>query len=589
MVWFRMSYLCTPTMADIFISYSRQDSQHALSLVEQLRSNGLSVWIDQHGIEAATSWSKEIAEALEACHTVLLLLSGTAIASKNVAKELSVATQLNKRIVPVQIERVELRGEFLYHLASLQRVKITDLDGIVRAIGKTESAALNTSATPVRPVDDRKSLMILPFEDLSPTADNEWFTNGIVSELIQSLSYVKALKVMDAQTTKEFKKYNGHLTIYAKEMGVRYFVQGDVRKFGDNIKINSRLLDIETGDHLWQDSLKGTMEDIFDIQETVAKRVLEGLQVLLASEEKSKLEERGTNNAEAYEFYIRSGEVIDLNTLEGFRQVCTLSDRAIELDPNYIAPYRQKAQALVTIFEHYERNVHLLDEAQDLLEKADKLSVHPQLTSTKAKILYLRGDVEGAERTFKEMIQTDPNNYLLYNGLGYFYYTQQRHNEAFEAFVNSIKCGADSRIELWNTSINAFMAGKHEDFFYWSEKAIPEYRRYVRLYPDDLQSRRVLASLLFFRGQNDESLRELEIIESKPNLDAVVLYSIAQLRAARGEYSLAIERLREAVSAGFVNKGSIQSNKYFKPLLTMPEFTTLMDEMDKRIAATGNG
>jgi len=90
--------------------------------------------------------------------------------------------------------------------------------------------------------------------------------------MISSLSNVKALRLIDAQTSKEFKNYKGQLTLYAKEMGIRYFVQGDVRKFGGQIKISSRLLDIETGDHLCKDSLKGTMEDIFDIQETVCKK-----------------------------------------------------------------------------------------------------------------------------------------------------------------------------------------------------------------------------------------------------------------------------------------------------------------------------
>src|SRR5207244_1747207 len=95
--------------------------------------------------------------------------------------------------------------------------------------------------------DPRKSLMILPFEDLSPTGDNGWFADGIVSEMISALSNVKALRIADNQATKEFKKYNGQLVTYAREMQIRYFVQGDVRKFGDNIKITSRLLDIETG------------------------------------------------------------------------------------------------------------------------------------------------------------------------------------------------------------------------------------------------------------------------------------------------------------------------------------------------------
>ncbi len=92
--------------------------------------------------------------------------------------------------------------------------------------------------------------MILPFEDLSPNADNGWFADGIVSELISALSNIRSLRMIDAATTKEFKTYNGHLTTFAEEMSIRYFVHGDVRKFGDNIKITARLLDIDTGDYL---------------------------------------------------------------------------------------------------------------------------------------------------------------------------------------------------------------------------------------------------------------------------------------------------------------------------------------------------
>src|SRR5436190_9881796 len=128
-------------MSDIFISYSRKDSVQALSLVERLRASGLDVWIDQHGIEASTSWSKEIANALKECHTMVLLLSPMAVASANVAKELSVAAQLKKRIVPVQLEHAELEGEFLYHLSGLHRAQYSDFDSILRAITKENTGS----------------------------------------------------------------------------------------------------------------------------------------------------------------------------------------------------------------------------------------------------------------------------------------------------------------------------------------------------------------------------------------------------------------------------------------------------------------
>jgi adenylate cyclase len=178
--------------------------------------------------------------------------------------------------------------------------------------------------------------MILPFEDMSPTGDNGWFADGLGAELISALSNVKSLRVSDQQATKDYKRYQGTLPNYAKEMSIRYFIQGSVRKFGDQIKITSALLDIESGDQLWQDSMKGTMEDIFDIQEKVAEKVVEGLKVHLAHDEKKKLAERGTENAEAYELYMKANEYFNRQTKEGFRLAGQLFTEAIKLDPGYV-------------------------------------------------------------------------------------------------------------------------------------------------------------------------------------------------------------------------------------------------------------
>ena len=175
-------------MADIFISYSSKDREQALQLIELLASAGLSVWIDQSGIDVATSWSKEIVLAIDECKAFLVLLSPNSITSKNVIKEVSLAAEQNKKILPLDLEPVTLPEDLRYHLAGIQRAPMTNIDAIIRAIGKLGLEATKPPEMKlVKETDSRKSLMILPFEDLSPTADNEWFTNGIVSELIQSL------------------------------------------------------------------------------------------------------------------------------------------------------------------------------------------------------------------------------------------------------------------------------------------------------------------------------------------------------------------------------------------------------------------
>src|SRR5687767_8141620 len=117
-------------MADIFISYSSRDRDQAQKLGEELTSLGYSVWLDVCDIDPATRWSTEIAEAINACHILLLLLSRSSLASENVLKEVSLAAEKKKHILPVTLERTELNPNFEYHLAGLQHTAIENLEAI---------------------------------------------------------------------------------------------------------------------------------------------------------------------------------------------------------------------------------------------------------------------------------------------------------------------------------------------------------------------------------------------------------------------------------------------------------------------------
>lgn len=537
-------------MADIFISYSRHDSQQALALAEQLRANGMDVWIDQHGIEGATSWSKEIANALQACHTMLLLLSPTAIASKNVAKELSVATQLDKRILPVQVVHVELEGEFLYHLSGLQRVKIADFDAIVRAItGSTQAERPKKSS---KPVDERKSLMILPFDDLSSTGDNQWFADGIVSEMISALSYVKALRVTDAATTKDFRRYHGTLPVYAAEMNIRYFVQGDVRKFGDNIKISSRLLDIETGEHLWQDSMKGTMNDIFDIQEQVAEKVVDGLKVHLATEEKKKLSERGTENAEAYELHMRSLDYFNRHTKEGFLLCRQLSAEALRLDPNYAHAHYSSAIALIQLYRFYDRTPDLLESAEThckeaLRLKPDTLSPYDLLS----QIYVNRGQLAKAEEFVQEFIRKKPLSWYSHFSLGLFYEGTGQPAKAIAPLEEAVRLDPERANSISNLVWTCDAAGETEKCRQWAIIALPHIERSLKLQPDD-ESKHVNYAMMLLMSGKTESAR-LEAMKLTGLKDGNNLYNVSCLLSKLGDRVPAVLTLGKAIEAGFKN------------------------------------
>jgi TolB-like protein len=540
-------------MADIFISYSSKDREKAEQLTELLASAGLSVWIDKKSLEVSSSWSGEITDAIEACAAFIILISPHSAVSTNVAKEVSLASHYKKKILPLDLEPVELSRELAYHLAGLHRAPMTNIDAIIRAIGKLGLEATHTPALKlVRETDSRKSLMILPFEDLSPTGDNGWFADGIANELISALSNIKALRVADQQATKDYKRYIGTLPVYAREMSIRYFIQGDVRKFGDQIKISSSLLDIETGNHLWQDSMKGTMDDIFDIQEAVARKVVEGLKIHLATDEKQKLTERGTENAEAYELYLTGKQYFDRNTKEGYQLGAQLWSEATRLDPAYAQAYSGKANALASLYRNYDRDPKLLEEGLRLIMEAKR--VKPDFSSVNnplSVLLLLQGKFEEAERAAQDYILSAPQDALSHSSLGFFYMNSGQPAKAIAPYEESLKLKPDDLAALTNLVFACHGAKQLVKQKQWALVGIPKYEKRLKLFPDDESNRVSHALLLRLAGRDDDAhaaARKLDDLK-----DGHSLYNTACLHCSLKDYSLGLMTCRKAIEAGFRN------------------------------------
>ena len=578
-------------MADIFISYSSKDKEKADQLSELLASAGLSVWIDQSGIDVATSWSGEIVDAIEGCKAFIVLLSPNSILSNNVIKEVSLAAEQKKKILPLDLEPVELPRDLKYHLAGIQRAPMTNIDAIIRSLGKLGLDA--TSAPTIKLItetDSRKSLMILPFEDLSPTADNQWFADGIVSEMISSLSNIKALRITDTQTTKEYKDYKGHLTTFAKEMGIRYFVQGDVRKFGDQIKISARLLDIETGDYLWQESHKGKFDDIFEIQEAVAEKVVAGLHLTITKKELSLLEERGTENAEAYELFLKAAEYSEYTSKEGFRHSIQLLTEAIKLDPNYARAYHNKAIVLTFLYRNYDRNPEYLIEAESLVTEAFR--VKPDLWRAYyplSNIYQLQGKINEAEEVLSEFVRKAPDDFQSHFCLALFYHYTDQYAKAIPQYEESVRLDSDKLSTLSNLAMACYMAKEEKKCADWALVAIPKFERYLKLHPDDEFKRVNYANLLFYAGQNKEAAivaRELQNVR-----DGFSLYNTASLFVSLGEPLEALKTFRKSLEAGYKDihyikefSDDISNGIFFAPVRGTAEYEEVKVIVEKIVA-----
>lgn len=585
-------------MAHIFISYSSNDRTRAAALAQQLCDAGYTCWMDISGIDAATSWSKEIANALEESAVVCVLLSVSSLASPNVAKELGVAAELGKRFLPIKLEPVRLHGEFLYHLANLQRVAADNFEAIASALTNlgilptTLSTAVGT--TPklrTSKPDDRKSLMILPFEDLSPSGDNQWFADGLASELITALSNVNALKLIDWNTSRGFKNKQIPTTTIAAEFNVRYFIEGQVRKFGDQIKISMTLLDVVTGDHLWQDSLRGELNDIFDLQETAARKVTDGLHIRLGQAERQRLSLHGTTVPEAYEAWMKGVAYFQRVTKADFEHALHLYERAAELDPTYGKAHAAIANTLCTIWQQYDRNPSYLERAEAVIETLRQLEGESlDYLWVASTIALRRGQTQRALTLAQRAVDADPGFAPAHNSLA----TVLEAIGDLEGMVRERREDARLRenhlTSQWNllTALDSLRqhsdASEHDRLQREHElndaasDAIPLFERHARLTPDDLNARTNLAAIYTLAGRTNDALREAQTLASIDTLDGQACYNLACVFIRAHDLTTGLELIRRAIRNGLQDFEGLALDHDLDPLRGMPEFEELMKE-----------
>jgi len=321
--------------------------------------------------------------------------------------------------------------------------------------------------------------------------------------------------------------------------------------------------------------MKGTMEDIFDIQEKVAEKVVEGLKVHLASDEKKKLVERGTENAEAYELYMKANEYFCLHTKEGYRLAIQLLNDAIASDPGYAYAYEFKAFNLTSLYRAYDRNPALLTEAESLAKES--LRIKPDFFTAYyclSQVYMHQGKLTEAEEIAKEFIRKEPNNSMSHSSLGFFYSETGRHAESIPHIEEAVRLKPDDLKSMMNLAIGCDAAGETEKCAKWSASALPLLERHLKLHPDDENSQVIFADMLSWTGRTEEALKMAFELKDRVK-DGKPLYNLAYLLGMLGEKMQALETCRRAIKAGFKHTPILReflSDEMYTSLRGTPEY-----------------
>ncbi len=578
--------------ADIFISYSTLDREQALTLVERLRAAGHSVWIDQQGIGAASSWSNEIAEALDNCKAFILLMSETSLASKNVAKELALAAEADKYIIPVELESAAIPTTFKYHLAGLQRTSIHNMDAILLALEKYRGSGqlpvvsdqLDTNSG--QDAHATLRIAVLPFEDLSPNHDNEWFSDGLTDELISTLGKLDQLFVVDSKSSGMYKGVKLQAKDIASQLRVRYIVHGAVRKAGEKIRIHAALVDTSSGVTLWDEKFNGTMEDIFEIQEKTAIDITQGLKLKLTKEEVAEIEQKGTDDPEAYELYLRALSITGL-ALEDLQKSIDLNTQAIALDPHFVEAYAGLAVTYANSYRNHGRKPETLQLQREAAEKAQAMAPENIKTYNALANLYSNlGDHQNAIETAKKMVTAAPQRSRPYSVVGFMYMASGNFLAGAQWYEQAVRLEPSSLLDHNNVTVCYYFVGDTISVKKCVVRAQPYYEQYLALHPDDQGIRINYMIALEIIGQQEQSLREAERLLALPAPYGYTFYQVASIFSRQGNIERAITYLRMAAERGVLNFIELRTDKeFFGTLHALPNFEALVTELELLVAS----
>jgi TolB-like protein len=200
------------------------------------------------------------------------------------------------------------------------------------AAGGRANIVLPISGVP--PLPDKPSLAVMPFQNMSGDPEQEYFADGMVEEIITALSRIRWLFVIARNSSFTYKEQAIDVKQVGRELGVRYVLEGAVRKAGGRVRITAQLIDALSGTHLWADHFDGSLEDVFDLQDTVASRVAGVIEPALQAAETARSADRPTNDLSAYDLYLRAYEMYFSSAQQIPAALCLL-ERAIEHDPRY--------------------------------------------------------------------------------------------------------------------------------------------------------------------------------------------------------------------------------------------------------------
>jgi eukaryotic-like serine/threonine-protein kinase len=377
----------------------------------------------------------------------------------------------------------------------------------------------------------RKSIAVLPFDNLSSDKENAYFADGVQDQVLTDLAKIAELKVISRTSVLEYKPgAPRNLREIGQQLGVAYLLEGSVQRAAGKVRVNAQLTNASTDAHLWAETYDSDLADVFAIQSDIARAIAKQLRARLSAVEKADIDRKPTSNLAAFDLYTRGKVLIDLsdsgeNSEESLRAGIDFLNQAVQRDPTYIAAYCQLARAHDALYRSgIDHTASRLAQAQNAVDAALRLS--PDSGDTHLALamhLYVKLEYDRAQQELAAARLTLPNNGNTFALSGYIHRRLGRWPESTRDLEHAVE------LDPRNVDILQQLASNYESLkSYAADAGVLE--RIIALRPDRLGPRLARASVDLFWRADTQPLRALidaRLKENPADAKTLVEYQLA--------------------------------------------------------------
>jgi serine/threonine-protein kinase len=461
----------------------------------------------------------------------------------------------------------------------------------------------------IQPSPFLNSIAVLPFANLSAEKDNEYFSEGLTEEIIMNLSKLQMLKVIARGSTMHYVKEGKTHKQTASDLGVQYLLEGSVRRQGRDLRITAQLIDGLRDVYLWSETYRGTIADIFDIQEKVAVEIVQALQLRLSPDEKQNLKKRFTENTGAYQFYLQGRFFWNKRSEQGLKTAIKYFEQAIEKDPHYALAWAGIADSysLLGEFGNIPRK-ELYPKARAAVNKALEIDnrlaeVHTSLAS----ILMLREwDWVNSAKEFKLALELNPNYATAHHWYSQWFLDMGRLEESLQMISRAAELDPVSQAILKDKGLTLYYNRQYDEAIEMARKtleldpnyaaahrllslayqgkgrfdeSITENEKWGRLTGNKVETAITLAQLYAVSGKTDEARKLIEDVKRNKLVAEQIHRGLALVHAALGEIDIAFECLEESYEHHEESILSLKVDPKMDPLRSDPRFLVMLKKI----------